>query len=55
MDELDIDHDLTLVVQAKTYEQSRSMKGIAVKAASHRYMSIDCDWDGEWLRITAVE
>lgn len=53
MDELDIHKGSTLIVQAKTYEQSRSMKGTAVKAAMRRYMSVTCDWDGEWLRITA--
>ena len=54
MDELDIHPGSTLIVQAKTYEKSRSMKGIAVKAASRRYMAVECDWDGEWLRITSV-
>lgn len=53
MDELDIHTGSVLVVQAKTYEQSRSIKGIAVKAASRRYMAVLCHWDGEWVHIEA--
>ena len=54
MDVLDIDPEKTLVVQAKTYKDARSMQASAAKAASRRYMGIVVEWDGEWLRITSA-
>lgn len=54
VDSLDIDRTLTLQVEAKTYAESRIVKGCVVKAASRRFIALDTQWDGEWVYVKAV-
>lgn len=53
IDELDLAATGTrLVVKAGTENRSRSIKASAVKAASRRLLSLDAEWDGQYVTFT---